>query len=167
MEHLSTIMRPIKYGYLTKDGRKIKASNDFDDVEWYNSYILQTPQEVINNKLGVCWDDVEFERAYCKKNDIPHSTFFIKTHYGDDSNHTVLVFKTEDNKFYWFEHSWHDKRGIHGPFINIKDIFITISKVITKDPPVRFYKYGKPQYGCNAIQFEKFATKNLVWTGGV
>ena len=167
MEHLSTIMRPIRYGYLHKSGKKILAdvNGDFDDEEWFDGYILMTPKQVLENKLGVCWDDVELERYYCEKHNIPHSTYFyINGKHG--STHTILVFKTEDNKFYWFEHSWYNQRGIHGPFTSIKDIFKTNIKLQKTNNLVRFYKYGKPQYGCNALQFQKFAMKHLVYKEG-
>lgn len=173
MEHLSTIMRPIRYGYLHKSGKKI-ISYDFDEEEFWYGYKLQTPQEVIDNKLGVCWDQVEFERAYCEKHEIPCNTYFsISGRNG--GTHTFLVFKTEDNKLYYFENSWQRFRGIHGPFTSVKDIFKTNRKQDIEQSPkninksLRFFKYGKPQYGCGSEEFQRFAMKHLVYTikGGV
>ncbi len=165
MEHLSTIMRPIRYGILTQSGEKI-ISGDISEDTYYTQYILMTPKQVIENKLGVCWDQVEFERYYCLKNDIPHMTFFDRNNIWE--SHTFLVFKTEDNKLYWFENSWDKQRGIHGPFTSIKDIFKTIIKLTHYDDksPLKFYKYGKPQYGCTCRQFMKFATKHFVYKEG-
>ena len=163
MEHLSTIMRPIRYGILTKSGQKI-VSGDIDEDTYYTQYILMTPKQVIDYKLGVCWDQVEFERAYCIKNNIPHSTFLSKNAIWE--SHTFLVFKTEDNKFYWFENSWYTERGIHGPFTSVKDIFKTIIKQTKSKTPLKFYKYGKPQYGCSCKDFMKFSSRHLVYKEG-
>lgn len=168
MEHLSTIMRPIRYGYLTKDGKK-RVGYDIDNNKMFYEYILETPQEVLDNKLGVCWDQVELERYYCNKHDIPFNTYFSIV--GKNSNtHTFLVFKTEDNKLYYFENSWYNYRGIHGPFTSIKDIFKTVYKqLLTVNKYMklmRVYKYGKPQYGCNMLDFQKFAMKHLVYKEG-
>lgn len=158
-------MRPIRYGILTKSGKKI-INPDLSKDEWYVMYVLQTPKQVLDNKVGVCWDQVELERDYCKKNEIPHATYIFTSDIPDDGNHTFLVFKTEDNKLYWFENSWREYRGIHGPYLSTKDVFKTIGKKLSKHPNKYFYKYGTPQYGCGGEEYLNYVTRHLVYKEG-
>ena len=100
-------MDDIDYGWIDKSG--IKHIYDFKTFS--SDYLLQSPEEVIKNKVGVCWDQVELERHYFKNDSV--KTFFI-VHYDNDKcpTHTFLTFQ-KDNKYYWFEHSWAIFRGIH------------------------------------------------------
>ena len=51
-------MNDIEYGYLDING--IIHSNT--DELFSKLYKLQSPQETLKNKTGVCWDQVELER---------------------------------------------------------------------------------------------------------
>ena len=103
------LMNNIEYGWLDKD----KNKHSFADESFSNNYILQSPNEVITNKIGVCWDQVELERYYFKENAWNIKTYFI-VHYDGDKcpTHTFLTYE-KNNKFYWFEHSWERFKGIH------------------------------------------------------
>ena len=59
------IMNDIKYGYLDINGNiHYVIDKDFESL-----YKLQSPGETFNNKVGVCWDQVELERyLFDKKN---------------------------------------------------------------------------------------------------
>ena len=54
------LMQNIEYGWLDKVNNKHRLV----DESFSNNYILQSPKEVIINKIGVCWDQVEFERYF-------------------------------------------------------------------------------------------------------
>ena len=99
----------IEYGWLDKNNKiHKKVNNDFS-----NNYILQSPEQVTKNKIGVCWDQVELERYLFEKENISFNTYFI-VHYDNDKcpTHTFLIYE-QNNKYYWFEHSWKLFKGIH------------------------------------------------------
>ena len=120
------LMNNIEYGWLDKFNVKhSKVDNDFSD-----NYILQSPQEVIENKTGVCWDQVELQRYYFNNWNI--KTYFL-VHY-DNANcptHTFLTFD-KGNKVYWFEHSWEKHRGIH-EYNSIKKLLFDVRDKFIKD----------------------------------
>ena len=84
------LMNKINYGWMDKEG--IKHIDDFDTFS--SDYILQSPENIIKNKIGVCWDQVELERYYFNKFNFSIKTFFIV--YYDDNicpTHTFLIFE--------------------------------------------------------------------------
>lgn len=102
------LMENIEYGWVDNNNEK----HLIVDETYSKKYRLQFPKEVIKNKIGVCWDQVELERFYFKNNP-SIKTFFIV--YDDNDKcptHTFLTYE-ENNKLYWFEHSWEIFRGIH------------------------------------------------------
>ena len=66
----------IEYGYLGKDGNIYKADNPEFDDKWFDYYLLESPEEVIKNKSGICWDQVELERKWFEKNKFEYKTYF-------------------------------------------------------------------------------------------
>ena len=105
---IMNIMNDIKYGYLDINGNiHYVIDKDFESL-----YTLQSPGETLNNKVGVCWDQVELERYLFDKENIKFNTYFI-VYYSDNicPTHTFLIYKI-DNDYYWFEHSWEKYRGI-------------------------------------------------------
>ena len=105
---IMNIMNDIKYGYLDINGN----IHYVIDKDFESSYKLQSPGETLNNKVGVCWDQVELERYLFDKKNIKFNTYFI-VYYSDNicPTHTFLIYKI-DNDYYWFEHSWEKYRGI-------------------------------------------------------
>ena len=100
------LMNDIEYGWVDKYNHKhIDEYDNFD-----NDYILQSPTDLIKSKLGVCWDQVELERYYFNQTDYEIKTFFIIN--SNNTTHTFLIF-INNNKYYWFEHSFEKYRGIH------------------------------------------------------
>ena len=148
-EHeIMNLMNTINYGWVDKKG--IKHINDFETFS--SDYILQSPEELINNKIGVCWDQVELERAYFK-NYKSVKTFFI-VHYDNNKcpTHTFLTYK-KDNNYYWFEHSWEKLRGIH-KYNSEKDLLIEVRQYFIKyelknkydEDSLIIREYTKPKY---------------------
>ena len=152
----------INYGYLNKNNIIHKnVDNEFSD-----NYILQSPEEVIKNKIGVCWDQVELERNLFEKENIEFNTYFI-VHYDGDKcpTHTFLIYK-ENNKYYWFEHAWKKFKGIHeynSELEAIKDIKEKFIKYELKNNynsmNLCIYKYDKPKYGISCLEFYKHCEK--------
>lgn len=149
-------MSVIDYGWVSRNG--IKHINDFNTFS--DEYILQSPEEIIKSKVGVCWDQVELERYYFKNVNNSIKTFFI-VHYDNDKcpSHTFLTFE-KDNYHYWFEHSWEKFRGIH-KYNTIKELlediktkfiqFELYNKYTQKNLVI--HEYDKPKYNISVQEF--------------
>ena len=157
MEELLKSMESIKYGWKDKNGN---IHLDVDDT-FSEDYVLESPEEVFNNKVGVCWDQVEYERKYFDDNNISYNTYFI-VHYDNDRcpTHTFLIYNM-NNKYYWFEHSWEIHRGIHEynseeeALKDIKNKFINFEVNNYIPDNLCIYKYDKPSYGISVQEFYK------------
>ena len=159
------LMKDIKDGWLDKNNNKHELDNDM----FLDNYILQTPKEVIKNKVGVCWDQVEFERHYLKNTGYKIETYFI-VHYDNDicPTHTFLTFK-KNNKYYWFEHAWEKFRGIHeynskNELLNdVRKKFIISmlnNNYINDNLIIREYK--KPKYHISVTEFYKHCEDGII-----
>lgn len=150
------LMDAIDYGWLDKDN---KIHNNVDE-SFSSNYILQTPKEVIANKVGVCWDQVELERYYFRSNPWNIKTYFL-VHYDNERcpTHTFLTYEN-DNKYYWFEHSWEKFRGIH-EYSSLKELLLDIrDKFINYELNNQYnsenlvlHEYKKPKYHMSVQEF--------------
>jgi hypothetical protein len=146
----------LQYGFRDKYG---KIRLDVDNM--YPDYRLQSPQQLYQSKTGVCWDQVEFERYFFEKWDIPYKTIYIEQKNTMSSTHTFLIYRQNDN-WYWFENSFEKVRGIHGPFKRISEIITKVYSAMLeydKDHGYVVYEYPKPKYGIDIMTFMKFVTK--------
>ncbi len=149
------LMNDIEYGWVDKYGNK-----HIDDYDTFSSeYILETSDEVINNRIGVCWDQVEFEREQFK--DYNYKTFFIVYYDGGECpTHTFLVYE-KDNKYYWFEHAWKKYKGIfeynslEELIINVKNKFIDDKLNNFDEENLKIYEYSKPKEHIGVDEFFK------------
>lgn len=166
VSEIMNILNTINYGFINNEGQNIldddlNLENTFNDV-----YYLMSPEELIEKKYGVCWDQVELERKLFKEANIPFKTYFI---YTDDHNylpsHTFLVYE-ENNKYYWFEHSWYDERGIH-EYQDLNELFNDISnkhieahkEELNGNYETYIYEYNKPNYNISCDEFYEFIYK--------
>ena len=150
-------MQEIEYGWVDKEGNKRYLVDD----TYSDNYRLQSPQQVLKNKIGVCWDQVELERYYFK-NDLNIKTYFL-VHYDNDKcpTHTFLTFE-KNNKYYWFEHSWARFKGIHG-YDSMKELLLDVRKKFIVSELNNNYnennlilrEYTKPKFGVSVIEFYK------------
>ena len=157
-------LRNIEYGFKDKNGANLINSESWDK-NFYNFYYLLSPEELLHSKCGVCWDQVELERKLFNDANINCDTYFI---YIDDNenlpSHTFLIFQLND-KYYWFEHSWYDMKGIH-EYNNIKALlndvknkFIdSIKNEINSNLNYEtfIYKYNKPKYHISCDEFYSY-----------
>jgi hypothetical protein len=105
----------IKYGFLGKNGKKYYDQNSNEWNDWSEQCIVQSGEEVIESKIGTCWDQVELERLWFDKYNYTIRTFFIWFEVGRENDlptHTFLLFERE-GKWYWFENSFAKYSGIH------------------------------------------------------
>ena len=162
MNNIIDELSKIEYGWLDKNNNIQKEVNNL----FSDNYILQSPEQVIKNKVGVCWDQVELERELFEKKNIKFNTYFI-VHYDNDKcpTHTFLIYEN-NNKYYWFEHSWEKFKGIHEykneleALKDIKEKFIKY-ELNNKYNPMNLciYKYNKPKYGISCLEFYKHCEK--------
>lgn len=149
---LKEYMCQITYGWVDKNGQ-----SHIDDDTFCNSYILQSPTQILKSNIGVCWDQVELERSFFENNHLPYETYFIVNYDNDKCpTHTFLIYQ-ENNKYYWFENSFEKYRGIHeyeskeSLLQDVKDKFI---KSFDNDIlNVYMYLYEKPLYGLDVESF--------------
>ncbi|MBQ9019660.1 MAG: hypothetical protein IJ097_05060 [Bacilli bacterium] len=155
------LMDEIEYGWVDKkNNRHIKLQGFADN------YMLQSPKELINSKLGVCWDQVELERFYFKERNIVVNSYFI-VHYDDNKCpcHTFISFE-ENNKFYWFEHAWKKHKGIK-EFNTEKELLNEVkSKFIDmelnneyQENHLFIYQYEEPKIHIDVEEFYKHCEK--------
>ena len=160
LENIMNKMNEINYGF------NLNNKNIYPDTdeEWTNDfskqYFLQSPDELIDSRLGVCWDQVELERYYFEKETIKCESYFIVEYDGlEYPTHTFLIVEL-NKKYYWFEHSWEPYRGIKQfdsvelALLYIKEKFkkMLIGRNISTNEIV-IYKYQKPDYGISASEF--------------
>lgn len=168
IEEIAKQLDNIEYGWEDKDGNiHLGVDDTFAD-----NYVLQSPDEVLKNKVGVCWDQVELERKLFEESNISFNTYFI-VHYDEDKcpTHTFLIYK-DGNKYYWFEHAWEAFIGIHeyeteeDAIKDIKDKFIEreLHNEFIQDN-LYIYKYDKPKYEIGCLDFYKHCEAGITIKG--
>lgn len=162
IKKIMDIMEQIEYGFLDNNGNNICDNVDLE-YTFNKVYYIMSPEELLNKKIGVCWDQVELERKLFEESNIKNETYFI---YIDDKNnlpsHTFLVYYV-DNKVYWFEHSWFDEKGIH-EYKNLNDLLNDVEikfiksreNEVPKGLDVHIYKYNKPNYNISCNEFYNY-----------
>ena len=162
IKKIMDIMEQIEYGFLDNNGNNICDNVDLE-YTFNKVYYIMSPEELLNKKIGVCWDQVELERKLFEESNIKNETYFI---YIDDKNnlpsHTFLVYYV-DNKVYWFEHSWFDEKGIH-EYNNLNDLLNDVEikfiksreNEVPKGLDVHIYKYNKPNYNISCNEFYNY-----------
>lgn len=152
------LLSEIVYGWLDKDNIKHYIIDD----NYSKNYILQSPEQVISNKIGVCWDQTELERFYFDKLGISVKTYFIVYYDGDKCpTHTFLTYEDNEN-IYWFEHSWFKHKGIHKYKFSKELLADVRNKFIVDELKDNYNKYNlcvfeylKPKYGISVQEFYK------------
>lgn len=161
---IMNLMESVEYGWIDKNGSK----HNFVDEAYVDNYVLQSPNEVMKNKVGVCFDQVELERYYFKGNDWNIETYFI-VYYDNDrcTTHTFLIYKN-NNKYYWFEHVWERFKGIH-EYNTKKDLLLDVRYKFIKyqlnnrydNENLVIYEYKKPKYHISVIDFYKHCESGM------
>ncbi len=158
VEEIQDYLSDIEYGWSDID------KNVYKDVEkgFKKKYVLSSPEEVIKNKVGTAFDLVELERACFKALGIKCETYFMIYYESRRMyTHTFLVYESNE-KFYWFESSWAQDKGIH-EFSSLFDLLTSVRTKFKKYKNIKFmdndylcvYKYRKPKYHLNLKDFYK------------
>ena len=163
VNEIMNIMDTIEYGFKDENNQNIINTNQqkWDD-EFENFYYLQKPEELLNTKCGVCWDQVELERKLFEEKKITCKSFFMYILSNKNlPSHTFITFKMND-KVYWFEHSWGKYKGIH-EYINEEELLKDIINKFREDhlevntnDKLYLYEYKKPKYHISCDEFYKY-----------
>ncbi len=164
--------KSINYGWIDQNRKKHSGVNDAE------SYLLQSPLELIKNKIGICWDMTELYRCwFSTMTNLKIETyyFFYEDKKGCPS-HSILVFY-KDAHVYWFEPMFEDEdfyyRGIHeysnidGLLEDFKLIFsnyLLFTKKVEKNysiDNIYIYKYNKPKYHINGLEMREHINNSL------
>lgn len=170
-EFFEYLCKNVNYGYYTKQGKvHLLGEEDYNDG-WVDNYILSSPEDVIKNRAGTCWDLVELEREWFTKNGYEVKTFYemVCVPYENDfETHSFLAFKDKKNWFY-FEFSDFVNRGIY-KFDTLEELLINVhNRYLTnlnkydlnrkeKDSIV-LNEYSKPKEHCSVDEFIDNALK--------
>lgn len=154
---LNAKMNRFKYGFLYKG--KILT----DD---YSKYQTMTVAEIDRYQCGVCWDFVNYEANWFRKNQIPFKTFFIEWNDPMTSTHTFLVYKLPDDpNYYYFESSFEKYQGVH-KVISYSDAIDLVVKEMKEFGGLDKYDYDVWEYTASdalshmtALQYMKTITK--------
>lgn len=156
-EELINKMQSIKYGWIEKDGTKHDAKIKRADFEkdWY----LQNPKDLDKTKIGVCFDQVEYERLFFEEKEIPYKTILIFYNTGIKTHmHTFLVYKSK-KKYCWIENTYEHYIGINEYdsmkelIKDLKNDFLYQNRLLVIGENVKYYMYDKPNYGINCEEF--------------
>ena len=138
--------------------------NIYKNVEkgFKKKYVLSSPEEVLENKVGTCFDLVELERSFFKNLDLKYNAYFMIYYEGKKVyTHTFIVYE-EAEKFYWFEYAWILDQGIH-EFMSLYDLLTCVRDKFKKHNNLKFmdldylcvYKYKKPKFHIGLKDFYK------------
>lgn len=158
---LLSLMKPIVYGYLDHDKNK-----HFDtDDQFSHRYYLQAPWQLERSQIGVCWDQVEYERDFFVKKNLKCKTLAIVADDGENlPTHSMLYFKT-DKQFCWLEHSWAQYRGLW---------YFDTEKALREKLATRFLsglqfyygwkivQYDQPMFGINCDQYYQHLDQGII-----
>lgn len=166
-ELLEFMNQYFSYGYFGKDGRVFLPTDmDFDD-SWYLNYQLQNVDNILETRIGNCFDMVEFERAWFFSHGYQIKTFFemVRVDYINSyPMHSFLVYQ-KDTSWFLFEFSDIKHRGIF-KFFSLSELlecqcsnYVSILKEnsISKKEleSIVLKEYCKPQYGISAEVYLK------------
>lgn len=145
----------------------VRYDDNLSDVDW-SKYRTMPIDEFKKNKIGVCWDYVNYQHDECEKNGIPNENFMLvarRSNRPDDIlTHTFTVVEIGGKK-YWIESSRWKDRGVH-EINSYKDVINKIKMDDFKDKPYDVYKYNPDNLDKRLTDQEYFdrATENLIET---
>lgn len=152
------------YGVII-NGRRYE--DDLSDVDW-SKYRTMPIDRFKKEKIGVCWDYVNYQHDVCKRNGIKDNNYMIVCQMSDDPNdiltHTFTIVTIGDKK-YWIESSRWKDRGVH-EINSYSDVIDKFKKDNLGNRDYDVYEYDPTGMDKNLNSEEYFnrATQNLVET---
>ena len=154
-EYLKYAQNNFYYGWIDKNGETHFGVNSA------NNYSLQSPDELLNSKVGICWDLTELSRAFFDSmTDFKFETYYL--FYDDGAgcpSHTFLVLYN-DKSFYYFS-GIHKFDSVETLLSKAISIFLA-NNVFCGNIPENYslsniflYKYVKPKYHINGYEMRE------------
>ena len=150
----------IKYGFCSNLDKKIYSRLEMNNDLLYekllfNTYFLQTPEEVLKSGYGICYDQVEFERRWFQTHG-----YEVKTYYTPYHNHAFLIYK-DGNTYSIFERSIKKYNGIYSKD-SLEEAIEEYKKMQLENTDIqdiKLYEYQDVVFGCDIYQFIDLVTK--------
>ncbi len=160
------------YGWMDQNRQIHSGVNDA------KTYYLQSPDELINSKVGNCWDVTELCRCWFQTmTNLPIATYYIfyDDHAGCPS-HTITTYKQND-QFHWFEPMFHSYpslncHGIHHylarqdlledavqKIINYQQYFHLLPDSINH-ANIHIFEYKQPPYHINGYEMRSLINQS-------
>lgn len=162
IESLNKDLNKATYGVLING----KVEEDPNKIDW-GKYKTCTVDEFKKYKAGVCWDFVNYQHDFFKKNGIKDSSYFFVMQNGENPwdivTHTFSIVNGDD-KQYWFESSWEKHQGVR-EVKSYKDVVDVLKKEYGSEYAYDLYSYdpeGMDQHLSNGDFFKK-ASENLIY----
>lgn len=160
-EILNDKMKDISLGYRDRNGSFYSGFNS----KFRENYYLQNPKQLLESKLGLCFDQVELARELASKVGGATRTYFI-VYPDDDMDYSHAIFVYKDNKrYYWYENTWFKYKGLH-VYDNKEELLEDVLNKFVETIPegnmkkVKMYAYDKPRFGSNYVRFMSFCISN-------
>lgn len=155
--------RNLEYGWADQDGKRHHGVND-------NRYYLQSPADLLESRIGICWDQTELQRAWFETHGYEVKTYLLYYELSEDCwpSHSILVYR-DAGKFCWFEPMFNGEKvyycGIH-KYDSLNELLGKLRTNFTKNAQAmellsqypelsrfQLYEYERPTYGLNDQEF--------------
>lgn len=158
-------MSEFDYGGIV-NGKKV-LEPEYYDINFGRDYRTIPVETMEKEKIGNCWDMVNYQHAFFKKLGIKDRSFMVVMDLADDGynknvlTHTFSLFEAEDG-IYWFEQAWWPKRGIRK--VNSYQDVLNIFKQEHGDHDYFVSEYNPDglDKGLTDKEFFDIATKNVI-----
>lgn len=119
----------VDYGVLYNGKRLMYDDGSLDNFDWSKNYRTMPVEKFRKEKIGTCWDFVNYQHDYFKKNNIPDKAYlyFAERENGTYVTHTFSVIDLDGQK-YWFESSLWPARGLN-PINDENDVYSKLSEI--------------------------------------
>lgn len=149
----------IRYGFISREDHQVYMRSLLNDDKLYEdtlfkSYYLQTPEELIFSKCGLCYDQVEFEKDWLLYNGYDVYTFFCTFHH-----HSFLIFSSgEGKKYYLIERTFKETNGIYEASSLNEAVKLYVAQQLYHNPnisihDIQIYQYSTVNYGVGFYEF--------------
>jgi len=156
-----------KYGIPVNGKLKSVPTPEYFDKHWH----LLSPKEFLKYKGGICYDYTIFGANYLNERNINYNQYYLYTDMPNEDTHTFITVPYR-NKFIYIEGAFKylaDKINGMKIFDTEEQIFKFITKYMFKandNMKLNSFNYyvfkfiDRPPYGCNALEFTEYCTKN-------
>lgn len=152
------IKENIRYGFISSYNNKPYTRKELKNDELYefllfNSYFLQTPEMLLQTKIGLCYDQVELARRWFTEHNYQVRTYFSFYH-----NHAFLIYKDKE-KYSLFERTHPKYNGIYT--LNSKEEALKFYKCLQLEKPeeLEIIEYKQPPFGIDYYSFQEYIKK--------